>query len=168
MFVDPLRTVGHDLVRELCELGQWAPNHKRTWPARYALVEGAGRDRLGEAVAHALQQSGVDLARAEKTRSKYLRSPATLVVGAAAGDLPVRTAENRDAVAAGIQNILLAATAAGLATFWSSCPIVAMEAVVELCGFPPGSTVVGLVYLGWPASSAAIPPRPPAQIRFVD
>ena len=34
----------------------------------------------------------------------------------------LRTAENRDAVAAGVQNILLGATALGLASYWGSCP----------------------------------------------
>ena len=71
---------------------------------------------------------GDEPARVDKTRRKYLRAPGMLVVGSAAGDTPLRTIENRDAVAAGIQNVLLGATAAGLASFWSSCPKGAEEA----------------------------------------
>ena len=33
--------------RELCGLATWAPNHKKTWPWRFALFTGAGRARLG-------------------------------------------------------------------------------------------------------------------------
>ncbi|HAP77274.1 MAG TPA: nitroreductase, partial [Acidimicrobiaceae bacterium] len=43
MVVDRDRPVPHQLVAELCELAQWAPNHKRTWPWRFALCEGEGR-----------------------------------------------------------------------------------------------------------------------------
>jgi malonate-semialdehyde dehydrogenase (acetylating)/methylmalonate-semialdehyde dehydrogenase len=41
------------VVEKLCDLAQWAPNHKRTWPWRFALVEGDGRARLGEVIAEA-------------------------------------------------------------------------------------------------------------------
>ena len=37
MLVHGQRPVPRDLVEQLCELAQWAPNHKRTWPWRFAL-----------------------------------------------------------------------------------------------------------------------------------
>jgi nitroreductase len=43
-----------------------------------------------------------------------------LVVGSSAHPLPHLHRENQDAVAAGVQNILLGATALGLASFWST------------------------------------------------
>ena len=43
-----------------------------------------------------------------------------VVAWAAAHDDPVLHGENRDAVAAGIENMLLGATAVGLATYWST------------------------------------------------
>ena len=48
MLVDRERPVPRDLVDELCALAAWAPNHKRTWPWRFAIAEGEGRARLGE------------------------------------------------------------------------------------------------------------------------
>ncbi len=87
--------------------------------------------------------------KVSKARGKYLRTPATLVVGTASGDSPLRTAENRDAVAAGIQNLLLAATAAGLATYWGSCPKGANDVVAELVGWDSDTHVTALIYLGW-------------------
>ena len=91
-----------------------------------------------------------------------------LVVGSDLGDTPLRTVENRDAVAAGIQNLLLGATAAGLASFWSSCPKGAERAVSDVCDFPDGTAVVGLIYLGWPVGDVETPPRPPAPLRHLD
>jgi nitroreductase len=167
MLVDRDRGVPRELVDGLCELAQWAPNHKRTWPCRYAIVEGDGRRMLGEAVADAMELQGDPTEKVTKSRTKYLRTPCTLVVGAAAGDSPLRTAENRDTAAAGVQNILLGATAAGLASYWSSCPKGANDVVANVCGFAPDTQIVALVYLGWPTSAVEVPSRPPAEITVV-
>ena len=85
-----------------------------------------------------------------KTRTKYLRAPAVLVVGSHSGDTLLRSAENRDATSAGIQNILLGATVAGLASYWSSCPKGANDEVALFCGFKPDTFIASLIYVGWP------------------
>jgi nitroreductase len=165
LFVDRDREVPAALVEQLCEIGQWAPCHKRTWPAQYRLLSGDARAQLGKVAAAAMEARGDEPARVAKTLAKYLRTPAMLVVGAAPGDSPLRSAENRDATAAAVQNILLAATAAGLASFWSSCPKGANEAVASYCELEAGSHVVGLVYLGWPAAEVEAPARPAPDFR---
>ncbi len=161
MLVDKERPVPIDLIRDLCDLAQWAPNHKRTWPWRFAVAEGPARARLGNAVAEAMQANGDPPEKVDKTRTKYLRTPAIVVVGSAAGDSPQRSGENRDSVAAGIEIMLLAATAHGLASYWSSCPKGANDTVADICGFEPGTHITGLIYLGW-ATSSIEPPRRPA------
>ncbi|MBI4884509.1 MAG: nitroreductase [Actinobacteria bacterium] len=163
--------VPRETVAALCELAQCAPNHKRTWPWQFALadVEGDrdGRVRLGNVIADAMERNGDSPEKVAKQRVKYLRTPATLIVGSAAGDSELRTAENRDAVAAGVQNILLAATAQGLASYWSSCPRGANDATASLCGFDPGTTVVAIIYLGWVADTLLPPARPPVRLRII-
>jgi nitroreductase len=169
MQVDRDRPVARDLVTELCELAMWAPNHKRTWPWRFALVEGDGRARLGAVVADAMAAYGDAPEKVVKARGKYLRTPATLVVGSAPGDTLDRSAENRDATAAGIQNLMLAATARGLATYWGSCPKGANEPVARLCGFDAGTHIAAMMYLGWATDDdVAVPERPPVPLTVVD
>jgi nitroreductase len=167
MLVQADRPVPHDVVEQLCELAQWAPNHKRTWPWRFALVEGDGRARLGDVIADAMAVHGDPPEKVVKARGKYLRTPATLVVGAAPGDSPDRTAENRDAVAAGIQNLLLGGTALGLATYWGSCPKGANDVVARWCGFEPGTHVAAIMYLGWATTAPEAPTRPPVQLTVI-
>lgn len=147
-------------IEELCRLAVWAPNHKRTWPWRFAVAEGTARSLLGEVVADCLRQSGSSEERAQKVSHKYLRAPSIVAVGSVPGDGPWRTAENRDATAAAVQNFLLAASAKGIATYWSSCPAEAQSAVAELCGLPAGSFVVAIIYVGWGHCEAATPSRP--------
>jgi nitroreductase len=166
MLVDNDRPVPRDLIERLCGLAQWAPNHKRTWPWRFALVEGESRADLGNLIADAMAARDDPPEKVAKTRGKYLRTPATLVVGAAPGDSPLRTAENRDATAAGIQNLLLGATAAGLATYWGSCAKGANDAVAGWCGFDDGTHISALIYVGWPSSVVVAPDRPAPIITY--
>ena len=167
MKVDKARPVPHDLVEQLCELAQWAPNHKRTWPWRFCLVTD-GRERFGNAIADALAAQGEDADKVAKTRLKFLRTPALLVVGSAPGDSALRSLENRDAVSAGVQNILLGATSLGLASYWGSCPKGANDAVAALCGFPADTFVVAIIYLGWASESVTPPARPGVVLRLID
>ena len=161
MIVDHDRDVSVDVVAELCALATWAPNHKKTWPWRFALFTGHGRARFGETMAAEMEHVGFgDPAKRAKTRTKYLRTPATLVVGCAPHDDEMLHLENRDAVAAGIQNLLLGATALGLATFWSTPALTQPTAVLELCGFAHDDRLVGVIYLGWAAQRCPAPQRP--------
>jgi nitroreductase len=168
MIVDQGRDVPMEIVEELCALASWAPNHKKTWPWRFAVFTGDGRARLGDTMADEMERVGFgdDVKRA-KTRSKYLRTPSILVVGCAAHANEMLHAENRDAVAAGIQNLLLGATALGIASFWSTPALTRPPAVLELCGFAPDDRLVGVVYLGWAAQDCPAPERPRLPVTHV-
>ncbi len=169
MLVDADDPVPVELIRQLCELATWAPNHKKTWPWRFAAFTGDGRSRLGEAfVADMVAAALGDEHKRTKTARKYLRTPATVVVGCAAHEHPTFHDENRDAVAAGIQNLLLGATAAGLTSFWSTPPVMSGARSLELCGFDPDDRIIGVIYLGWPTSAVEAPQRPPARFVHVD
>jgi nitroreductase len=168
MLVDRERGVPPELVDHLCELATWAPNHKKTWPWRFASFTGDARARLGEAfVADMVERGFGDEGKRAKTLTKYLRTPTVVVVGAAPHDHPTFADENRLAVAAGVENLLLGATAAGLASFWSTAPLDDSARVLDLCGFEPGTRIVAVVYLGWAADRVEPPARPPAAVRHV-
>jgi nitroreductase len=161
MVVEPDRGVDHAIVERLCALATWAPNHKKTWPWRFAHVTGAGRARLGEAMADDMIAVDFgDEGKQAKTRVKYLRTPSILVVAAAPHENEQLHVENRDAVAAGMQNLLLGATALGLASFWSTPALTSAPSVLELCRFDPDDRIVGIVYLGWAAGTVPVPERP--------
>lgn len=169
MFVDQSREVPGAVVEQLCELASWAPNHKKTWPWRFALFTGEGRQRLGETMVLDMIDADIgDDAKRAKTASKYLRTPATLVVGCEPHENEMLHQENRDAVAAAIQNLMLAATSLGLATFWSTPAVTSPPRVLELCAFGATDRVVGIVYLGWADAEPTAPERPPIELRHID
>jgi len=148
--LDPDRPVDPAVITELCTLATWAPNHRRTEPWRFAIFTGEGRHRLGETIGAAMEASGAPEFKVMKTRTKFLRSAAVIVVGSAPGSDEIVSGENRDAVAAGVQNLLLGATARGLATLWSSIARPTDPGVLDLCGFEPGTFAVGAIYLAHP------------------
>lgn len=169
LLVDPARSVDPALIDRLIELATWAPNHKKTWPWRFAVCTGEGRGRLGEAFAADLVAGGAtDEARLAKTTGKYRRSPVVVVVASDAHPVAELHEENRDAASAAVQNVLLGATAAGLASFWSSPPTRVSPTAHSLCGFPADSQIVALVYLGWPSPAlVAVPARPAPVVSYV-
>lgn len=181
LLMDRERGVDDALVEELLDLITWAPNHKRTWPWQVAVFTGASRAQLGEACAQDLlaaveantSENGagnaVDDTKLTKTRSKYTRSPVVVAVGQigfSGNDGAHRVAEDRDAVAAGIQNFLLGATAAGLASYWGSAAHPTGSALLSCCGFQATSRVNALIYLGWPASEQDAPSRSPLPVTW--
>jgi nitroreductase len=167
--MDPERPVPLALVQQLCELAMWAPNHMRTNPWRFAVFTGDGRRRLGAALEAALVARGESAPdRLQKARTKYLRAHTMLVVGSAAHDDPVLHDENRDAVAAGVENLLLGATALGLASYWSTGEVAGVTAVKELAGFAPADQVVAVIYLGWPTAPLPAPPKEQPPITVID
>jgi nitroreductase len=169
MFVERDRPVPDDVIVELCELATWAPNHKRTWPWRFASVTGAGRSRLGRVVSNVMAAHGDDPNKVSKALTKYERTPNILIIGSIPGDSDERTTENRDAVAAACQNLMLAATARGIATYWGSCPKGSHDAVAEFAGFESGTHIAGIFYVGYQAETMEAPERPaPVVTRISD
>ena len=120
LLVDRAAPVPDELVDRLLRMATWAPNHKRTWPWRFAVVTGEGRTRLGRLVAAFEERRGADAAKVAKAAGKYLRAPVVLLIGSAWDPSETRRQEDRDAVAAGVQTLLLGATAAGLASHWAT------------------------------------------------
>ncbi len=167
--MDTSRPVPAGLVTRLCQAATWAPNHHRTWPWRFAAIAGEARAELGELVAADLRGRGAKPEKIAKAETKYLRAPLMLAVAVAhePEDDAIRRAEDRDAVAAATQNLLLAATAAGLASYWGSGAVLELPAVVALCRFDPTDELIGLIYLGFPLGPVAAPGRPDPILHFV-
>lgn len=161
------RPVEPTVVGELCRLATWAPNHHRTQPWRFAAFTGDGRRDLGDTIAAVMSEQGRPADRVAKTRLKYLRAPVMLLVGSAPGTDETETAENRDAVAAAVQNVLLGATARGLASFWSSVATPRAPELLELCGFEPGTVVIAAIYLGHPDGTCPPPDRDGPRVRWI-
>ena len=167
VLIDRERAVDESVINEMITAAQYAPNHKRTWPARFAVVSGDSQLVLGNAIADSMSKRGDEKFKIDKTRTKYTRSPYVIVVASAKGESDTETEENKYAVAAGVQNMLLVAHAHGLATLWGSPAKGANKAITKVCGFHDTDHVLGIVYVGWPAHSVDHVERPAPYVKHL-
>ena len=133
---DPLP---RETVARLVEAALRAPNHGLTQPWRFIVLTGAAR-------------TGVS--------PRLERAPVVIVAVARPADDPVQAREDRDAVAAGVQNMLLAAHALGLGAMWRTGPLAEDPAAHEALGLAPGEAIVAYVYVGRRLDGPPPPPSP--------
>lgn len=140
--------VDAETVVELVELGRWAPNHHLTEPWRFRVV--------GPRALAALKAAGP-----EDAARKLDRAP-TLIVASVVVDPDPRVAEeDRDAAAAAVYGLLLAAHARGLAGYWRT-PAVLLEAAGRTAvSLPVDEAALGLLHLGPPRQDVRLPERRP-------
>lgn len=151
-----------ELVEQVIAAAAWAPNHFKTEPWRFCVVSGDAREELGAVMEASLRaartQSNADEAdpgeteaAAQKERHKPLRAPVVIAVAAVPSQEPkVVEEEELAAVAAGVQNMLLAAEALGLGAMWRTGKPAYDPAVTTFLGFPANAHIVAFVYLGYP------------------
>ncbi len=159
--------VPETLVEQVIEAGTWAPNHRLTEPWRFIVVAGEARRALGEAMARSLSErlsqpvGETGRAQLEKERNKPLRAPVLIAVAAAPSNDPrVVESEEVAAVAAAVQNMLLAAEALGLGAMWRTGDSAFDPAVKEFLGLPPEAHIVAFIYLGYPEPAPRRPREP--------
>lgn len=168
MTIDREKPVDRGLIERIVNAAQAAPNHRKTRPLRVAVLRGESRLAFGETVAAVMASQGEEDHKVEKARTKYGRAPVVLAVASTPGESELETAENGYAVAAGIQNMLLMIQAFGLTALWSSPVKGAGIEMNAFCGFPEGSTMIGLVYLGWGTRETPPRDRPAPDVNWLD
>ena len=147
------KEVPKELIRQLLENGNWAPNHKKTEPWRFIVYSGEGREKFVAEVKDTLeqaQQNGADVPadKVNKFALHFRKAPVAIAIVAnldAEHRLPEW--EEMAAVSMAVQNIWLSATAAGLSAFWATPPF------INLLGNPldlkPNQKSMGFLFLGY-------------------
>lgn len=162
--------VPRELIEKILSAAVQAPNHFKVRPWRFAVVTGASRGKLGEAMAQSAKASKPEATEEElqKDREKPFRAP---VVIAVAVDKPVlakvKEIENICATAAAVQNMLLAAQALGLAAKWRTGSAATDPAIKQFFGWAPDQHLIGFVYIGYPVHEALPAIRPSFEDRTV-
>lgn len=148
--------VPREHIEEILEAGNWAPSHFNTQPWKYFVMIGNGRKKLGEAYAKiALLEKGEELTEEERTAlyeknvKKAFRAPLVIAVACLPHEEDyVVNAEEYAAVAASIQNILLASHALGYGAIWRTGAPSYHPVMKETFGLEGKDGIVGLVYIG--------------------
>lgn len=159
-----------ELVVQLLEAGNAAPNHYKTRPWRFIVLRGEARKRLGNVMADSQheRQPEIPPEGLEKTRALPLRAPVIIAVGVdKPAEAKVLELENYAAVAAACQNILLAAHALGLGAIWRTGEWARDEKVKAFLGLQADQHIAGFLYVGYPEAASEPAPRPSYEDRAV-
>ncbi|HRJ07488.1 MAG TPA: nitroreductase [Prosthecobacter sp.] len=161
--MDSARAVEPALLRELLENATWAPTHGLTEPWKFHVHQGAARARLAEALQRVYRETTPPAEfradKLEKMGKNPLLAPVVIAcVMERRGAAKIPEMEEIEAMACALQNLMLSATAAGLASFWSSPPVLDAPAFKEWLGIGVQDRCVALMYLGWPRPGME-PPR---------
>lgn len=138
-------------IERILSAGGRAPDHGRIAPWRIAVLTGAARETLAEAMVASLKsrEPGSDQAQLDRVRNTVMGAPCVIAVAAHATEHPkVPAVEQLVAVGAAVQNMFLAAHALGYGVQWKTGPASYDPAVKQALGFEAADTLVALLYVG--------------------
>lgn len=158
------QAVPRQLLASLLDVAVWAPNHKLTEPWRFYVLDGKSRVRVGEIAADITRAKAKPQARPEdveagaaQVRKTWSEVPTLLYVTTLPDENPEIDEENYGAVCCAIQNFMLLAHAAGLATSWSSGAVAQSPELRRFVGAQETEHMVGLIRVGYPDLEAQQP-----------
>jgi len=148
------KSVDAEVVKEMLEAANWAPNHGLTEPWRFVVYEGEKVKDFGKLHADIYKEHTDEGQFLQKKYDTLLHKPdkaaCVIVILLKRGDkrnIPVE--EEISAVACAVQNMMLVATSHNVATYWGSggmCYHPAMKSALGLAG--EEDKVLGWLFVG--------------------
>lgn len=138
-----------------------AADHRLLRPWRFLVIEGEGRDHLGEIFVQASLSDGVDMSPQdrEKLSAKTRRAPMIMVaIASCVEDDKVPEIEQVLSAGCAVQNMLNAAFAQGVGAMWRTGDMAYHSYVKSALGLIENERIVGFLYLG--AVKTALKPVP--------
>lgn len=146
--------IADDTINDILALADWAPTHGRTEPWRFYVYAGTALKAFGKTHAELYWNNTADDKRQEATYEKLLHNVdkvSHLVIAVMKrGENPkIPQLEEIAAASAAVQNVLLGATALGIASFWSTGGMTHNPAFKQHLGLGDNDIVLGLIFLGY-------------------
>lgn len=153
------QAIPDEQVHQLLALADWAPTHGHTEPWRfkvYAPSKVAAFCRL-HANLYRQHTATEDFKEEKYEKILHMGDQASHVVVAymRRGDLPkIPVLEEIAATSCAVQNLLLGATALGIASYWGSGGMAYHPSMKEVLQLREGDLVLGFLYLGYADNTA--------------
>lgn len=149
-------------IRELLELANWAPNHRKTEPWRFHVVADHALQKLSDFAGswYVKNHPGEAFSSLKhaKTKKKALQSSHVIAICMHRDpNESVPEWEEMAAVACAVQNIWLGVTAKGYGGYWSSPKMI--KDMNPFFGLKENEHCMGLFYLGIPKIGLDLPAK---------
>jgi nitroreductase len=146
--------IAREDIAWLLEMAHWAPNHGKTEPWFFKVYTGAALEALGQLQAEVYQAITPAEGFKQETYDRLLSRPSLCgcVIGICMkrGENPnIPVIEEVSAVACAVQNLWIAASAIGLAGYWSTGQMVFHPLMRERMGLGPEDQFLGFFNLGY-------------------
>jgi nitroreductase len=148
------RKIEDSVIQQLLELADWAPTHGYTEPWRFVVYKGNALEQF--CAEHAEMYK--EVTPAEKfNKAKYEKlkhtadklSHLVIVYLKRAENVKIPIIEEIAAVATAVQNILLGATALGIASMWSTGGVTHRPVLKKYLGLSENDVIMGLLHFGY-------------------
>jgi nitroreductase len=153
-----------DQLTQILTAGARVPDHKKLVPWRFIVIEGDGRDRLGNVLAEALATETPDAVtpqRLETERTRFTRAPLVVCVVARVQETaPAPAWEQILSAGAACFNICHAANALGFGTAWITEWYAYSLHVKKALALAPHEQIAGFIYMGTVAEAQPDRDRP--------
>jgi len=175
------RPVERALVEEAIAAACLAPAPHHSHPWRFVIVSPEARAALAEAMGERwrqdLERDGVAEARIRRllsrSRARLAAAPVLILAGVAGQAQRAWPDERRQraeelmfgqSTGAALENLMLAAHARELGSYWLSAPLFCPEAVRLALDLTADFQPQALIALGYPKEGLRLPPRPPLAV----
>lgn len=150
-----------DILANIQRAAFRAADHARMRPWRFLIIEGEGRQALGELFVRSEEQQGAVLSDKARQRiaERPLRAPMVMVVIASPKENPkVPEIEQWLSAGAAAQNMITAAYAQGVGAVWRTGDYAYDPNVMAGLGLSDAERIIGFLYLG---TVQIAPPKAP-------
>jgi len=139
-------------VHSLLELADWAPTHGFTEPWRFVVYANPPEfcHQHAELYKQNTATENFDKAVYNKFYEQGNKASHVIIAVMKRGNLPkIPVIEEVEAVSCAVQNILLGATAFGIASFWSTGGMTSRPPMKAFLDFGKEDHIIGVLYLGY-------------------
>ena len=144
------KEVENEVIKQLLEAANWAPNHRLTEPWRFKVVQGESKTKLGQFLAKKYKDTSKKFSefKYKKIQNKVNQSSAVIIICMQIDEnQSVPEWEEIAATAMAVQNLWLTVTNLGLGGYWSSPSLI--NYMDEFFNLNKGERCLGLFYLGY-------------------
>lgn len=149
-------------LETILNAGMRVPDHGKLTPWRFIVLEGGEREKLGDLIAAALvSENNTGEKIAEKMKGYATQGP-TLVIAvfSPSNERPIPIWEQWLSAGAACQNILIAATALGVASQWLTGWAATSRTVANGLGLTEMEQIAGFLFFGTQKEEPTERPRP--------
>lgn len=148
------KRIKDEIVWQILENANWAPNHGLTQPWRYKVFTASGLEKLANFQADLYKKNTPEekftTDKYERMKSNVLKASHVIVICMQRQiSEKIPEIEEVEAIACSVQNIALTAHAYGICSFWGSGGVTYTEELKEFLGLGEKDLCLGYLYLGY-------------------